>query len=141
MEYRGDGVSNNIIRTPYWLSQRKRLTTKLHGVNGYTGRGKLGVSAWGSGASVLNIELRGVAGREAEICVDGDRLHSVPLTNGKAARRFHATKERDNREWTSGAKIEIRQNGQAILQGVLRKGEKPVKRLIKFRDWIFARLA
>ena len=48
-----------------------RFESSLRGVNGFTGRGDIAFAVWPNGKRQLNVELRGVAGRVAEVYADG----------------------------------------------------------------------
>lgn len=96
------------------------LRSNLAGVSGYTGRGDIEFSTWKSGAGCIEVSLRGVAGRSAEIFADGVFLHGATLKNGKADCRFDTPAANERPCICDGTKIEIRQNGQPILEGVLR---------------------
>lgn len=98
---------------------RAGLEAKLSGVNGYTGRGEIEFAARKNGARKLGIELRGVAGREAEFCADDQFTATVSLKNGRADQTFSTNRGDDVPELKEGAHVEVRQNGQTILQGVL----------------------
>jgi len=95
------------------------LEARLTGVNGFTGRGAVGFSVWRDGARVLGVGLRGLAGRVAEIYVDGSQACVVELANGRADRRFATRRGDAVPEMTEGAQVDIRQNGDIVLEGVL----------------------
>lgn len=95
------------------------LEARLSPINGYTGRGEIEFSAWGNGSRQLEIELRGVAGRVAELFINGERIKTVNLDNGRVD-AFYDTRQGDALpELSEGASVEIIQNGDAILNGVL----------------------
>lgn len=98
---------------------RADLEAKLSGVNGYTGRGEIEFATTRNGARKLGIELRGVAGREAEFCAEETFTATVPLKNGRADQTLSTSRGHEVPELKEGAHVEIRQNGQTILQGVL----------------------
>ena len=96
------------------------LEAKLSGVNGHTGHGEIEFEMWKDGMRELEIELRGVAGRFAEIFANGDLVAAVEFDNGRLDHRFISKNGDELPELGEGALIEVRQNGQPILEGVLR---------------------
>jgi len=92
---------------------------KLTGVGGFTGRGEVAFSAWTSGAKNLEVALRGVAGRVAEIFVDGGFVATIDLDNGRANQVFDTRRGNTLPSFVEGGRVEIRQNGDVILEGVL----------------------
>lgn len=95
------------------------LEANLTGVNGYTGRGEIEYSAWKNGARRMEVELKGVAGQTADIYVDGTLAKTVPLRNGAVDHTFDSSRGDDVPALCEGARIEIRQNGDLILEGRL----------------------
>ena len=95
------------------------LEADLHGVSGFTGRGELEYAAWSNGVQNLEIELRGVAGVSADVFANGIEITRVPLTNGRVDAHLDTRRGDAFPALTEGAEIEIRQNGQPILAGVL----------------------
>ncbi|NOX94684.1 MAG: hypothetical protein GXP04_06180 [Alphaproteobacteria bacterium] len=95
------------------------LEVKLHGVSGYTGRGEIAFTAWKSGAKEMEIELRGVAGRCAEVFIDDVFSINVDLDNGRIDHTFTTRKGDNIPDLTEGARVDVRQNGEIILEGVL----------------------
>ena len=95
------------------------LETNLSGVNGYTGRGTLEFTAWRNGARSINVVLRGVAGRDAEIQVGENALFSVSVDKGRVAQKFSSRKGHDVPDLSQGSEVRISQNGVIILEGVL----------------------
>ncbi|MEM9495563.1 MAG: hypothetical protein AAGA09_06130 [Pseudomonadota bacterium] len=93
---------------------------RLQGVGGYTGRGDIKVAARSDGDIKLNVALRGVAGRKAELFLGGDLIARVKVDNGRAARIVRKQVEAETHSFQEGARIEVRQNGDAILEGVLK---------------------
>ncbi len=96
-----------------------KLGATFSGVNGYTGRGKLEFTAWRNGARAISIDLRGVAGRDAEILVGDNAVLNVSVDKGPVAQKFHSRKGHEVPELSEGAEIRIRQNGVIILEGAL----------------------
>lgn len=95
------------------------LEARLTPVNGYTGRGEIEFSAWRNGSKQLEIELRGVAGRSADVYINGERVKTVSLNNGRVDAFFDTRKGDALPELREGSNVEVRQNGDAILDGVL----------------------
>lgn len=99
--------------------KRLELAAKLSGVSGFTGRGDIEFTVWKSGARELEVELRGVAGRIAEVYADNVLIATVNLNNGRVGHRFDTRKGDDVPALVEGERIEVRQNGDVILDGVL----------------------
>ncbi len=101
------------------LEPRLILESRLQGVNGFTGRGDIEISSWRSGVRKMGVGLTGIAGLNADIFIDGAHCQTIPLENG--AVHFTANTSRGDNvpDITTGAQIEIRQNGEAILGGTL----------------------
>lgn len=95
------------------------LEANLLGVNGFTGWGEVEFSAWKNGARRMEIELKGVAGQTADVYVDGTLAKTITLNNGAADRKFDSSRGDDVPALSQGAHIEIRQNGDVILEGRL----------------------
>ena len=95
------------------------LEAKLQGVNGFTGRGEIEFTEWENGARVMEVELRGVAGRTAEVFAENEYAATIDLDNGRAERKFHSRRGDDVPSLLQGCRVEIRQNGDVILEGVL----------------------
>ncbi|WP_133162151.1 hypothetical protein [Hyphococcus luteus] len=97
---------------------RGALAVKLTGVSGFTGHGSVHYAAMEQGG-VLTVSLSGVAGRRADIFADGERAASIAITNGRASATFSSTKGDKLPALADGAHIDIRQNGDIVLSGVL----------------------
>lgn len=95
------------------------LEADLKGVSGYTGRGEIEYSARKNGAARMDVELRGVAGQSADVYADGTLVKTVALHNGTTNQTFDSTRGDDVPALNEGAHIEIRQNGDVILEGRL----------------------
>jgi len=108
---------------------RLALDSRLQGVNGFTGHGEVAFLFWRSGAKKIDIGLSGVAGRSADIFIDDAHYQAMPLNNGTV--RFTVKTSCGNivPDLTPGAKVEIRQNGEAILGGTL--GVRPPSALFQ----------
>ena len=99
--------------------KQAELEAKLIGVNGYTGCGEVEFAIWNNGARELEIELKGVAGREASVYANDRLAATVDLDNGRVDRTFDTRHGDAVPDLIEGARIEVRQNGEAILEGVL----------------------
>lgn len=91
----------------------------LAGVNGFTGGGRIRYAACGANRRRLRIDLKGVAGRVAEIHVDGVLAGRMRVKDGRSCATFASTRGDAIPPLGEGARIEIRQNGETILAGVL----------------------
>lgn len=99
--------------------KRAELEARLAGVDGFTGRGEIEFIIWNNGGRALDVELRGVAGRTAEIYANNALAATVDLDNGRADCIFDTRKGDAVPDLIEGARIEVRQNGDVILDGVL----------------------
>lgn len=95
------------------------LETKLSGVNGFTGRGEIEFTAWKNGVRELEVELRGVAGRYADIHADDAFVMTVNFDNGRLDQTYSTRNGDPIPELIEGARIVVQQNGEIILEGVL----------------------
>jgi len=95
------------------------LETKLRGVSGFTGRGEIAFTAHKSGVKRMEVKLRGVAGRSAEVFIDDVFLTNIDLDNGRVAHTLTTHKGDTIPDLTEGARVDVRQNGEIILEGVL----------------------
>lgn len=96
------------------------LEADLSPVGGFTGRGEIEYSSWQSGSKFLEVELRNVAGRTADVFINNERVKTVELHNGRVDQTFETDQGDAIPTLEVGAEVEIRQNGQPILVGVLR---------------------
>ncbi|NNE41269.1 MAG: hypothetical protein HKN14_10175 [Marinicaulis sp.] len=97
----------------------RHFSADLQGVNGHTGRGRIKFSTLSNGRGRLRISLKGIAGKRAEFVPgDGDPI-TVKLADGGA--RLNVTLQNENFLFGTGENtaVEIRQNGETILSGVL----------------------
>ena len=97
------------------------LEADLRGINGFTGYGEIEYAEFTDGKRLLEIELRGVAGRNAEIYIDGNRYRSVPLDNGRHDETYDTSTGDAIPAITVGAQIDVHQNGDHILSGRMRR--------------------
>ncbi|WP_428408111.1 hypothetical protein [Hyphococcus sp.] len=95
------------------------LSARLSGVNGFTGRGAVAFQLGGGGAKKLSIEIHGVAGREAEVVVNDEPAATLKIAKGRASATFASKRGDKLPDASEGSRIDIRQNGEAILSGVL----------------------
>lgn len=99
--------------------RRVILKAPLSGVNGFTGRGDIRFTARQGGRKIIVVSLRGVGGRKAEIFANDDPIANVKIQNGRARARIKLPDNDVTSSLTEGASIEIRQNNDLILGGVL----------------------
>ncbi len=95
------------------------LEARLVGVAGFTGYGELEYTAYRSGRRLCEVELRGAAGRSAEVFADGVLIGRVEVANGRTDQFFDSRRGHALPPLEEGARIEIRQNGDVILEGAL----------------------
>lgn len=98
---------------------RGALAVKLTGVSGFTGRGSVRFSPDGQGGGALLVMLNGLAGRSADIFADGAFAANIAITNGRANAIFSSSKGDKLPAIEDGAQIDIHQNGDVVLSGVL----------------------
>ncbi|MFZ5617284.1 MAG: hypothetical protein ACOZAA_08190 [Pseudomonadota bacterium] len=96
------------------------LEARLKGVAGYTGSGLFRYVAWSSGHVTYDVDLRGVAGLRAVVIARGENVAPLAVKDGKAAKTFDSRRGDPAPALAAGDMIEIRQNGDVILQGVLK---------------------
>ncbi|MEZ5894622.1 MAG: hypothetical protein R3C58_15930 [Parvularculaceae bacterium] len=95
------------------------LVAPLAGVNGFTGRGAIGYAGRNGRSKRMRVFMRGVAGRNADIFADGALAASTKVKNGRVWAHFASERGDPVPALEEGAVIEIRQNGDVILSGVL----------------------
>ncbi len=95
------------------------LETKLRGVSGFTGRGEIAFTARKSGLKKMDVELRGVAGRCAEVFIDDVFLTNIDLDNGRVDHTLTTRKGDTIPDLIEGTRVDVRQNGEIILEGIL----------------------
>lgn len=93
--------------------------TKLAGVQGFTGAGVFKYQRSRAGSAHYETEVKGLAGLRCELFVSGEFVAVLPCKDGKAAAKFDSRLGDPAISLESGAKIEIRQNGQPVLEGFL----------------------
>ena len=100
-------------------NRRGGLEAKLAGVDGFTGRGDISLTIWNSGEKTLDVALRGVAGKTAGVYAGDTLIAEVAIVNGRADTSLHSRKGAVLPDLTPDTRIDVRQNGQAILSGSL----------------------
>ncbi len=95
------------------------FSAKLTGVSGFTGRGSVSFLIGGDGAKKLVVDLQGVAGREADVVANDQTAVTVKIVKGRANATFTSKRGAKLPDLGDGARIDIRQNGDIILSGVL----------------------
>lgn len=95
------------------------LAARLQGVRGFTGRGSVSYVDWPGAARRLVIKLRGIAGVSVDIFVDDARIGGLPVRKGAAAYRRLSLGDEAGPALAADDRIEIRQNGDLILEGAL----------------------
>ena len=97
----------------------RQFSADLQGVNGHTGRGRIKFSTLSNGKGRLRISLKGIAGKRAEFVPGDGNPITVKLADGAA--KLSLTLQNDNflLGTDNNAAVEIRQNGETILSGVL----------------------
>lgn len=98
---------------------RAAYSARLAGVNGFTGRGAIGFDINAQGEKKLFVDLYGVAGRGAEIFVDDRPVQTIAITKGRGGATFASRKGDIVPDMAEGAKVDVMQNGDVILSGVL----------------------
>ena len=96
-------------------NRRGGLQAKLTGV----GRGDISLTIWNSGEKTLDVALRGVAGKTAGVYAGDTLIAEVAIVNGRADTSLHSRKGAVLPDLTPDTRIDVRQNGQAILSGSL----------------------
>lgn len=99
--------------------QPVRLEAKLDGVSGFTGAGLFRYALSPAGSADYETELKGVAGLHCELFAEGEFVATLACQDGKVAAKFNSRLGDPEIRLEAGALIEIRQNGEAILNGEL----------------------
>lgn len=95
------------------------LETRLSGVSGHTGTGRFRYAAWSDGHVTYEADLKGIAGLKANIWAHGRLVAPLAVKDGKAAQKFDSREGAAAPALAEGDLVEIRQNGDVILQGEL----------------------
>ena len=96
-----------------------RLTAALKGVAGFTGSGLVRYVETATWRRRLDAELIGLAGLRAELVINGALFCVLDCRDGAAAGRFDSAAGAGIPALCDGDLVEIRQNGAAVLKGVL----------------------
>lgn len=82
-------------------------------------KGEFEFSSWSNGERACEIELEGLVPGATEIRVDGALLRALSTTGAKTDLTV-ATRRGDHvPQYGEGSRVEIRQNGVVVLEGVL----------------------
>ena len=99
--------------------QTLKLETKLAGVAGFTGAGLFRYALSPAGSANYETGLQGVAGLRCELFAQGEFVATLDCRDGKVAAKFDSRLGDPEIRLGPGDTIEIRQNGGAILRGML----------------------
>ncbi len=102
-----------------WPLTRPSLAATLAGVSGFTGRGAVRYLDKRTGVKILAIRLDGLAGREASIVTNTAHPLHIKIENGHANRKFVSKDGHKVPALCEGDRIDVHQNGEVILSGVL----------------------
>ncbi len=97
-----------------------RLESTLDGVLGFTGAGVFRYARSSAGSADYGIDAKGVAGLHCELFAQGEFVATLDCMDGKVAAKFDSRLGDPAIGLEAGDLIEIRQNGHAILKGVLK---------------------
>lgn len=111
----------------------RSLQSRLSGVDGYTGSGRFRYSVWSSGYVTFEVELRGVAGLKAEVWAKGAKVGRLAVADGRSAAGFDSRIDAPTISLTDGDVVEVRQNGDLILRGLLQATREPIWRRLRGR--------
>ena len=87
------------------------------GVNGFTGYGNIEYAIWADGEKSLNIALKGIAGRKAEIYADDIYIATVAVKDGRSKEKLRTKKGATIEPINVDAQIFVLQNDEPILTG------------------------
>jgi hypothetical protein len=77
------------------------------------------VAKWSDGRTLLEVELRGLAGLRAEIGARGRTFAHIPCKDGKASLLWDSRRGDPAPQLAVGDVVEVRQNGHVVLRGAL----------------------
>ncbi len=97
----------------------RNFEARMKGVAGFTGSGVVRYALSAAGSANYETRLRGVAGLRCELFVAGEFVATLACAGGKVASKFDSRLGDPAIQLADGDAVEIRQNGGAILQGVL----------------------
>lgn len=100
----------------------QRLEAVLKGVAGFTGSGVVRYFVRADGTRRIDAEIFGIAGRRAEIAVGGAPLVEVTCDDGSGDGHFDSAVGAPLPVLCAGDMVEVRQNGVAVLRGMLAQG-------------------
>jgi len=115
--FRGRTVLKLLSRL--FVVKKTDLEAKLRGVDGFTGYGEIEYADFSSGARCIEVEVRGAAGLSADVYAHGEKVGTVSLNNGRADEFFDSRHGHELPTLSEGDSVEVRQNGQVVLEGVL----------------------
>jgi len=98
---------------------RGAYSARLAGVNGFTGRGAIGYDSNASGDRKLFVDVYGVAGRGVDVVIDDAPVQTISIIKGRGGATFVSRKGDIVPDLKEGSRIDIVQNGDVILSGVL----------------------
>lgn len=113
----GKAVFGGILKA--FALTRGKLAAKLSGVDGFTGRGTVACKIARQGLDTLRVDLNGLAGRKAEIFLNETPAGTITIKNGRAREKFASPLVAGAPAVGDGSLVEIRQNGDVVLSGVL----------------------
>lgn len=99
----------------------ERSDARLKGVAGFTGTGEVRFTAWPDGHVTVLADLRGVAGLRAELWARGEKIGPLAGDKGRISAHFDTRNGGPAVALAPGDAVEIRQNGNVILTGLLQK--------------------
>ncbi len=98
----------------------RRLEARLASVAGHTGSGWFRYACSPAGSTDYETELKGVAGLACELFAQGEFVAALACDDGKVSAKFDSRLGDPAIRLDAGDSVEIRQNGHAILKGVLK---------------------
>lgn len=105
--------------TAFFPRKSANLRATLKGVDGFTGRGAISFTAWSNGARQMEVSLRGVAGRQAQVRATVDPSVSIVVENGRADAKLDTRTGDALPPCVQNEQLTIVQNDIVILTGQL----------------------
>jgi hypothetical protein len=96
-----------------------KLQAALKGVAGFTGSGVVRAETRDDGRRRIDADLSGIAGLKAEVVIGVSPIGALACRDGAVSGRLETARGAPIPDLRAGDKIEIRQNGVAILRGIL----------------------
>lgn len=96
-----------------------RLGAGLAGVAGFTGVGAFRYAMSPGGSANYEIEAKGVAGLKADLFACGEFVAALECEDGKVSAKFDSRLGDPAIRLKAGDIVEIRQNGDVIMAGLL----------------------